>query len=275
MNKHMLKLKDSSVLIVLFVITLISLIPFFWMISTSFKSSGALMSIPIEWIPKEISWLSYQKILIELPFLKSLVNSVIISVFSTGLTILSASLAAFIFAKFEFPFKNLLFILLLASMMVPLQVTGIPIFIILMKLKLTNTYLGVIFPTIFNVFAIFLLRQYMKNINNEFIEAALMDGANYFQIYLKIIMPMSVVPITTLLVINFMNYWNDYFWPLIILTDPSKMTLPVMLSKLNSQYSTEYNTLMAGSLISMIPILIVYMFAQKHFIRGIQEGGIK
>lgn len=275
MNKHMLKLKDSSVLIVLFVITLISLIPFFWMISTSFKSSGALMSIPIEWIPKEISWLSYQKILIELPFLKSLVNSVIISVFSTGLTILSASLAAFIFAKFEFPFKNLLFILLLASMMVPLQVTGIPIFIILMKLKLTNTYLGVIFPTIFNVFAIFLLRQYMKNINNEFIEAALMDGANYFQIYLKIIMPMSVVPITTLLVINFMNYWNDYFWPLIILTDPSKMTLPVMLSKLNSQYSTEFNTLMAGSLISMIPILIVYMFAQKHFIRGIQEGGIK
>lgn len=275
MNKHMLKLKDSSVLIVLFVITLISLIPFFWMISTSFKSSGALMSIPIEWIPKEISWLSYQKILIELPFLKSLVNSVIISVFSTGLTILSASLAAFIFAKFEFPFKNLLFILLLASMMVPLQVTGIPIFIILMKLKLTNTYLGVIFPAIFNVFAIFLLRQYMKNINNEFIEAALMDGANYFQIYLKIIMPMSVVPITTLLVINFMNYWNDYFWPLIILTDPSKMTLPVMLSKLNSQYSTEFNTLMAGSLISMIPILIVYMFAQKHFIRGIQEGGIK
>lgn len=271
----MLKLKDSSVLIVLFVITLISLIPFFWMISTSFKSSGALMSIPIEWIPKEISWLSYQKILIELPFLKSLVNSVIISVFSTGLTILSASLAAFIFAKFEFPFKNLLFILLLASMMVPLQVTGIPIFIILMKLKLTNTYLGVIFPAIFNVFAIFLLRQYMKNINNEFIEAALMDGANYFQIYLKIIMPMSVVPITTLLVINFMNYWNDYFWPLIILTDPSKMTLPVMLSKLNSQYSTEFNTLMAGSLISMIPILIVYMFAQKHFIRGIQEGGIK
>lgn len=275
MNKHMLKLKDSSVLIVLFVITLISLIPFFWMISTSFKSSGALMSIPIEWIPKEISWLSYQKILIELPFLKSLVNSLIISVISTGLTILSASLAAFIFAKFEFPFKNLLFILFLASMMVPLQVTGIPIFIILMKLKLTNTYLGVIFPTIFNVFAIFLLRQYMKNINNEFIEAALMDGANYFQIYFKIIMPMSVVPITTLLVINFMNYWNDYFWPLIILTDPSKMTLPVMLSKLNSQYSTEYNTLMAGSLISMIPILIVYMFAQKHFIRGIQEGGIK
>lgn len=233
------------------------------------------MSIPIEWIPKEISTQAYTKILMELPFLRSLINSLIVTVASTLLTIISASLAAFVFAKFEFKYKNVLFILFLASMMVPLQVTGIPIFIILMKLKLTNTYLGVIFPTVFNVFAIFLLRQYMKNINNEFIEAALMDGANYFQIYYRIIMPMSVVPLTTLLVLNFMNYWNDYFWPLIILTDPKKMTLPVMLSKLNSQYSTEYNTLMAGSLISMIPILLVYSFAQKHFIKGIQEGGIK
>lgn len=275
MNKHKLKLKDQGILIILFLITLVSLVPFLWMISTSLKSRGALMSIPIEWIPKEISTQAYTKILMELPFLRSLINSLIVTVASTLLTIISASLAAFVFAKFEFKYKNVLFILFLASMMVPLQVTGIPIFIILMKLKLTNTYLGVIFPTVFNVFAIFLLRQYMKNINNEFIEAALMDGANYFQIYYRIIMPMSVVPLTTLLVLNFMNYWNDYFWPLIILTDPKKMTLPVMLSKLNSQYSTEYNTLMAGSLISMIPILLVYSFAQKHFIKGIQEGGIK
>lgn len=275
MNKHYLKLKNSGILLVLFLITAISLIPFLWMISTSLKSSGVLMAIPIEWIPKEISWASYEKILVQLPFLRSLFNSVVITVFSTLLTIFSASMAAFIFAKFEFPFKNFLFILFLASMMVPLQVTGIPIFVILMKLKLTNTFLGVIIPSVFNVFAIFLLRQYMKNINNEFIEAALMDGANYFQIYLRVILPMSVVPITTLLVINFMNYWNDYFWPLIILTDPAKMTLPVMLSKLNSQYATEYNTLMAGSLVSMVPILVVYMIAQKHFIRGIQEGGIK
>ena len=102
-----------------------------------------------------------------------------------------------------------------------------------------------------------------------------MDGANIFQIYFKIIIPMSIVPLTTLFVINFMHFWNDYFWPLIILTDPNKVTLPVLLSKLNAQYGTEYNTLMAGSLISMTPILIVYIFAQKYFIRGIQEGGIK
>lgn len=274
MNK-LLKLKSLSVIAILFIITAVSLIPFLWMISTSLKNSGALMAVPIEWIPKKVSFDSYVKVLKELPFLKSLMNSAIITLGSTILTLVSSSLAAFIFAKFEFKYKNLIFILFLASMMVPIQVTGIPIFIILTKLGLNNSFIGVIIPSVFNVFAIFLLRQYMKNISNEFIEAALIDGANLFQVYLKIIVPMSIVPLTTLFVINFMSYWNDYFWPLIILTNPNKVTLPVLLSKLNVQYATEYNTLMAGSLVSMTPILVVYIFAQKYFIRGIQEGGIK
>jgi multiple sugar transport system permease protein len=274
MNKN-LKLRDGSVFFVLAGLTIVSLVPFLWMISTSLKGAGALMSIPVEWIPKEVTFASYVKIFTKLPFMKSLFNSILVSVSSTLLTIFSASLAAFVFAKFDFKYKNLLFTLFLASMMIPIQVTGIPIFIILMKFGLINSYIGVILPTIFNVFGIFLLRQYMKNISNDFIEAAFMDGASFFQVYWKVIIPMSIVPITTLLVVNFMNYWNDYFWPLIILTDPNKMTLPVLLSKLNTQYTTEYNTLMAGSLISMIPILLVYAFAQKYFIRGIQEGGIK
>jgi multiple sugar transport system permease protein len=159
--------------------------------------------------------------------------------------------------------------------MIPIQVTGIPIFIILTKLHLTNTYFGVIIPAVFNVFAIFLLRQYMKNIPDSYIEAAILDGANFFQVFIHVVIPMSIIPMTTLFVINFMNYWNDYFWPLIILTEPNKMTLPVILSKMNSQYGTEYNTLMAGALVSLIPILIVYAFSQKYFIKGIQDGGIK
>lgn len=274
MNKK-LKLKNISVIAVLFLITAASLIPFLWMISTSLKNNQALLSIPIEWIPKNVSFGSYMKVLTELPFLKSTLNSFIVTFCSTALTLISSSLAAFIFAKYDFRFKNLLFILFLMSMMVPLQVTGIPIFVILTKMGLNNTYMGVIMPSMYNVFAIFLLRQYMKNISNDFIEAAYMDGANMFQVFVKIVIPMSIVPLTTLFVINFMNYWNDYFWPLIILTDPDKVTLPVLLSKLNAQYGTEYNTLMAGSLVSMMPILIVYMFAQKYFIQGIQEGGVK
>jgi multiple sugar transport system permease protein len=245
------------------------------MISTSLKDSGAIMAIPIEWIPKEVSFDSYIKIFTKIPFLKSLGNSVFITVFSTLITLISSSMAAFVFAKFDFKFKNLLFTLYLASMMIPIQVTGIPIFIILTKLNLTNTYLGVIAPSVFNVFAVFMLKQYMTNIPNAYIEAAVLDGANILQIFRRIVLPMSLIPMTTLFVINYMNYWNDYFWPLIILTEPDKMTLPVILSKMNSQYGTEYNTLMAGALVSLIPILFVYSFSQKYFISGIQEGGIK
>ena len=274
MNKK-LKLKSFTVIIILFMFTAVSLIPFLWMISTSLKSSGAIMSIPIEWIPKEVSFDSYVKIFTKIPFLKSLGNSILITLFSTLLTLLSSSMAAFVFAKFEFRFKRLLFTLYLASMMIPIQVTGIPIFIILTRLHLTNTYFGVIIPSVFNVFAIFLLRQYMTNIPNTYIEAAILDGANFLQVFVRVVMPMSVIPLTTLFVVNFMNYWNDYFWPLIILTNPDKMTLPVILSKMNSQYATEYNTLMAGALVSLIPILLVYTFSQKYFIRGIQDGGIK
>ncbi len=274
MNKR-ISIKSHTVILILLLYTLVSLVPFFWMLSTSLKNSGALMSIPIEWIPKEVSFDAYIKIFTKLPFIRSLSNSVFISVLSTLLTLLSASMAGFIFAKFEFKFKKVLFTLFLASMMIPIQVTGIPIFIILTKLQLTNSYIGVIAPSVFNVFAIFLLRQHMKNIPNAYIEAAVLDGAGFLKVFFKIIIPMSSIQLTTLFVINFMNYWNDYFWPLIILTDPNKMTLPVILSKMNSQYATEYNTLMAGAVISLIPILLVYIFAQKYFIRGIQEGGIK
>ena len=270
-----LNLRTTSILLILTLITTISLIPFFWMISTSLKDGGAIMSLPIEWIPKEVSFDAYKKIFTKLPFIKSLTNSIIITLFSTALTLLSSSMAAFVFAKFDFKFKKILFTLYLASMMIPIQVTGIPIFIILTKLHLTNTYFGVIIPAVFNVFAIFLLRQYMKSIPDSYIEAAILDGANFFQVFVHVIIPMSIIPMTTLFVINFMNYWNDYFWPLIILTEPDKMTLPVILSKMNSQYGTEYNTLMAGALVSLIPILIVYSFSQKYFIKGIQDGGIK
>lgn len=274
MNKT-LKLRGYSIIFILLMFTTVSLIPFFWMISTSLKNSGAIMSIPIEWIPKEVSLQSYIKIFTKIPFFRSLANSIMITVFSTTLTLVFSSMAAFVFAKFNFRYKNLLFTLFLASLMIPMQVTGIPMFIILSKFNLTNSYLGVVMPSVFNVFAVFLLRQHMLGIPDAYIEAAILDGASFIKIFAKVVVPMSIIPITTLFVINFMNYWNDYFWPLIILTDPNKMTLPVILSKMNSQYATEYNTLMAGALVSLLPILLVYSISQKYFIRGIQEGGIK
>lgn len=271
--------KRSGNVIIFYVITtvlaLFILLPFFWMVSTSLKSRGALMALPIEWIPKEISFEGYKKLFDVFPFGRTVLNSIFVSIVTTIVSLTSALMAAYAFSKLDFKGKNTLFSLYLATMMIPSQVTTIPIFIVLKYMGLLNTYTGLILPSIFNAFGIFMLRQYMNSISNEFIEAAILDGANYYTIFYQIMIPLCMPVIATLGVITFMGAWNDYFWPLIVLSDRNKMTLPVALSQLNGQYSTEYNTLMAGSLISMVPILIVYAFAQKYFEAGLQLGGVK
>ncbi len=251
------------------------LIPFFWMISTSLKSYGALMSIPIRWIPETISFKSYAKVFVIFPFARAIFNSAFVSVLSTVITILSASMAAYVFAKIRFKGRERLFLVVLATMMIPSQVTVIPIFLVLKKLGLINTFTGLIAPTIFNAFAIFMLRQHMKDIPDDFIDAAVIDGASYFRIFRSVILPLSMPIITILGVITFMGAWNDYFWPLVILYDKAKMTLSLALSQLNGQHTDMYNILMAGSLLSMIPIIVIYIFAQKYFMSGLQLGGIK
>jgi len=273
MNKTIVK----PILFYLFasVLAFFILIPFFWMISTSLKGYGALMSIPIQWIPETISFKSFAQIFAIFPFARAIFNSAFVSILSTTITILSASMAAYVFAKIKFRAREKLFLVVLATMMIPGQVTVIPIFLVLKKLGLINTFTGLIAPTIFNAFAIFMLRQYIKDIPDDFINAAVMDGASYFRIFRSVIMPLSVPIIMTLGVITFMGAWNDYFWPLIILSDKTKMTLSLALSQLNGQYVSKYNILMAGSLLSMIPIIVIYIFAQKYFTSGLQLGGIK
>lgn len=256
-------------------LAIVAMIPFLWMISTSLKSRGALMSIPVEWIPKEPSLVAYAKVFGKFHFFRTIGNSLLISVSYTLITLLSASMAAFAFAKMRFPFGNGIFKVYLATMMIPTQVTMIPLFVIMNKMGLINTYSSVILPSIFRPFAIFLLVQQIKTIPNGFIEAARIDGANLFQIYRKVLLPLCAPALATLAVTTFMESWNDYLWPLLMLTDSAKTTLPIALSTLNGQYATEYNVLMAGSLISMIPIIITYICAQKYFKNGLMDGGIK
>jgi multiple sugar transport system permease protein len=256
-------------------LAIFALVPFFWMLSTSLKTKGALMAIPIQWIPEQFSLEGYRKIFTLFPFDQAIMNSAFVSVATTVIALFSALMAAYVFAKIEFKGRDILFALFLATMMVPGQVTIIPIFLVLKELHLLNTFTGLLLPSIFNPFAVFMLRQYLKTIHNDFIDAAFMDGAAHFNIFTRIIIPLSMPIIATLGVITFMGAWNDYFWPLVILSDKSKMTLPLALNSLNGQYGNEYNTLMAGSLISMAPIIILYMFAQQLFKSGLQLGGIK
>ena len=194
---------------------------------------------------------------------------------TTAIVVLSSSMAAYVFAKIPFRGRDTLFTLFLMTMMIPGQVTMIPNFLVLRYLGLLNSFLGILAPSVFNAFAVFLLRQNMRGIPDALSEAALIDGAGYAAIYVRIIVPLSKPVLSALSVITFMGAWNDYLWPLIVLTDRAKMTLPVGLSLLNTQYGNQYNLLMAGGLISMLPILILYFFAQKHFEQGLSIGGIK
>ncbi|NLU52499.1 MAG: carbohydrate ABC transporter permease [Clostridiaceae bacterium] len=253
----------------------ILLIPFFWMIVTSLKTKGALLSIPVEWIPKNPSLAAYEKIFKLEGFSKAIFNSFYLAITTTIVQILSASMAAYAFSKIRFKGNEALFRVYLATMMIPFQVVFIPLFIISSSLRLTNSLNAFLLLQLFNPFAIFMLRQKMMGINDSFIEAAIIDGANHFHIFTKVILPLSSGVIATLGIMSFMGSWNDYLLPLVMISDKKKFTLPLILNSLNGQYGSDYNLLMAGSLISIIPILIVFMFAQKYFRSGLQVGGVK
>lgn len=272
---HKRRLGTAGYYAVSIVLAVIALIPFMWMISTSLKSRGALMSIPIEWIPAEPTLDGYAKVFSRFPFLRTIGNSLLISVAYTLITLISASMAAFAFAKLRFRGSGAILSVYIATMMIPTQVTMIPLFVVMNRLGLIDSYASVILPSMFKPFAVFLLVQQMKTIPNDYIDAARIDGAGLFQTYRKVALPLCIPTLATLAVTTFMESWNDYLWPLLMLTDRNKMTLPIALSTLNGQYSTEYNVLMAGSLISMVPIIIIYIAAQKQFKSGLMAGGIK
>lgn len=251
------------------------MVPFLWMLSTSFKTRGALTSIPIEWIPKEPTAQSYISIFTEFPFARAILNSAFVSVLYTLITLVSASMAAYGFAKLEFRGRDIIFKCYLAALMIPAQVTLIPLFLIMNSMNLVNTYTSVLIPSVFRAFAIFMLVQQMKTIPNDYIHSAKIDGANSFMILRKIMVPLSAPTLATLAIITFMDAWNDYLWPLVMLTGTDKQTIPLALSRLSGQYKSDYTVLMAGSLISMIPIIIIYIIAQGKMKDGLSLGGIK
>ncbi len=256
-------------------LAVIVVVPFYWMIITSLKSKGALMALPIQWIPHHPTLQSYRKVFSLFPFGKAILNSLFVSITFTVITVLSSSMAAFAIAKIRFKGAGAFFRMYLMSMMIPTQITLIPLFIIMSRLNLTNTYTSVISPSIFSAFSIFLLVQNLRSLPDDFMEAAKIDGASLWTIYFRVIMPMEKPVLATLVVTTFMGAWNDYLWPLVMLSDKTKMTLTLALNTLNGQYGTEYNVLMAGCLISMVPIIVVYIIAQTQMKQGITAGGVK
>lgn len=266
---------DLICYIVLILGGILMIAPFLWMLSTSLKTTEATFIMPPQWIPKHITFSNYIQVTQAFPMLKFLSNSLLVSITSTLGQLLLCSMAAYAFARIEFKGRDLIFLLYLGTLMIPSQVTLTPLFILMKKLGWANTYKALIMPGMFSAFGTFLMRQFFLGIPKSLEEAAFIDGANRFTVFFKMILPLSKTSLATLTIFSFMGSWNDFLWPLIITSDINHMTLPIGLASLQGRWTTNWNLLMAGTLISVIPILIVYIFAQKYFIKGIALTGIK
>ncbi len=253
---------------------LVMLIPFLWMLSTAFKDPGSAFVYPPQWIPEQLTLESFREVWTKVPFGRYLFNSAFVAVTVTIGEVLTSALAAYAFARLRFPGRDKLFLLYLATLMIPGQVTIIPNFVIMRYLGWINTYQGLIIPSAFTALGTFLLRQYFLSIPRELEESARIDGASYFQIWWRIILPLAAPALATVAVFSFMGSWNGFLWPFIMVSTPEMRTLTVALRSFQTEYGTEWTLLMAGSLLALLPMLIIFLAAQRYFVRGIATTGL-
>jgi len=261
--------------LLLFLGIAITLAPFVWMISTSFKSSESVFSYPPQWIPQNPTLEQYRALFREVNFLQFFKNSVIVALAITLFSLFLNALGGFAFAKYRFPGREKIFALLLATLMVPGQITMIPVFLMLKSVGLINSYWGLIIPAGASAFGIFLMRQFITTIPNDLIESARIDGCSEFRIFWSIILPLCKPVLAALGIFTFMGSWNAFLWPLIVMIKENMYTLPVALANLSGQYATKFGLLMAGAVVVVAPVLIVFILAQRYVIRGVAVTGLK
>jgi multiple sugar transport system permease protein len=259
----------------LFLVGLTAIIPVLWMVSASFMSSGEAGTFPPPLLPKHFTFEHYRALTERLNMGRYFLNSFIIASAVTVISTLLNSMAGFAFAKYHFKGRDKLFNMLLSGMIIPAQVTMLPLFLMLKTMGFVNTYAGAIIPGVASIFGIFLIRQFVTAIPDSFIEAARMDGASEFKIYRTVILPLSKPILFTLALFTFMGTWNDFMWPLIIMTDQSNYTLQVGLASLMGEHVLDLELMMAGSVVTIIPVLALFLLFQRHYVRGIMVGGVK
>ncbi|GAB1817982.1 carbohydrate ABC transporter permease [Herbidospora sp. RD11066] len=254
---------------------LIMLFPFAWAVITSLTPAGTVLQTPPDFAPDNATLDGYSRLLETMPFWRIMFNSLWIAVASTVFQLVTSAMAAYAFARLPFPGRGALFAVYLATLMVPLQVLVVPLFIEMRTFNLTDTYFAILAPTIASAFGVFLLRQAVQQVPKEFDEAAVLDGAGHFRIFALVVLPLIRPALATFAIFGFMASWNSYLWPLVIIRSPEFMTLPLGLANLHGQFTTEWNVVMAGSVVSVVPILILYLFAQKHVIASVAQSGLK
>lgn len=265
----------AIVYFIAFFMALTIVFPLIWIVFTAFKSLPETYIWPPTLLPESWRFDSFIKLFESIPIGRFFLNSVIVSFPVVLLNLLFCSLAGYVFAKFKFPGKNILFIIVLATIMIPFQVTMIPAFSILRILGWNDSYLGLIVPAMVGGFGIFLMRQFMMSIPTELIEAARIDGASEFRIYAQIIIPSSKPAFASLTIFVFLESWNSFLWPLIVIDTPQMRTLPLGLALLKTQYIAQWPMIMAATLLTVLPVLIVYIIFQRQFIGGILLSGLK
>lgn len=269
------KLNHFFVHLVLLAGVIVVVFPFLWMIFTSFKTNGEAMRIPPTILPEQWVTGAYTEILDALPFATVYMNTIISTVVTTAVQVAFCAMAAYAFARIEFPFRNAIFVLILSVLMVPGQIFLIPQYLIIQKLGLLDSIPALFLPNLFSAFGTFLLRQFFMSLPKELEEAALLDGCNRYQIFGKIMLPLVKPGIVSLVIFTAKFAWNDFMWPLIVNTTPSKMTLGPALSTLRGQYTTQYPMQMAGAVMAVIPLVVLFFIFQKQFIEGVAQSGIK
>lgn len=275
--KRMTKKQWVHVLIFLglLILAVMFLLPFFWMLSNSFKGTKELLMNPKNMLPAQFTWDGYHKVLMESPFFKWFRNSLFVAVTNTTVIVCTSALIGYVFSKFTFRGRKTLFMLLLATMMVPAQTRMIPNFLLMSELRLYNTLWAIMVPTFVNAFGIYLCRQFCDEIPSELMESAKIDGAGDFKIFVKIVVPQIRPAMGALAIFTFLEHWNEYLNPLIMLNNVEKMTLPLALSYFSSQHASDLSATMAAATLIMAPLTVVFLLFQKQFIKGITMTGLK
>jgi len=277
-----MKIKNILSHIILISLSILALFPFLWLISTSLKGGGEnIFAYPPKFIPTDFTFENYTGVWGKVDFIRYFVNSAIVAGFTVILNLIFSSLAAYPLARMEFKGKKVAFFAILATIMIPFQAIMLPVYLIILKLNLTDTngvingYLGLILPFAVSAFGIFLMRQAFLTIPRELEEAAVVDGCNAFQIFYKVLLPMVKPTLAILAIFTFIGSWSEFLWPSIALTDEKMFTLPVGINNLQGIFSANWRYIAAGSIISIIPIIIFFLSMQKYFVSGQNDGAIK
>ena len=261
--------------VVLIIASICMLVPFIWMLSSSFKLSKDVFSYPIQWIPDVMRWENYLLIWQKIPLITFFKNTIKLTLIITATQLITSSFAAYAFAKLDFKYRDTIFLTYVLTIAIPWQVYMVPQYIMMGKLGLTNTHIGLILMQSFTAFGVFMMRQFYMSIPNELCEAARIDGLSEYGIYFRIVLPLSKPALATLTISSFVFVWNDFMGPLIYLSANDLKTLQLGLRMFISQYSADYNLIMAASIVSLIPVFVIFVSLQKFFIEGVATSGLK